>query len=183
MKGCGRTREQMVEFLEEKLGSREREELLDHLSRCVECAREYEKLGRLYGLMSSDNVTLPPAEIFEGVNKNLYHTVGMSGRRSRLSRLLPEILIPVLAAVALLLIVLWPRNGTVEFNIPVAELIEDEDVASLVVAGTVDRQIVEEFILLEDHLLPHYDEAIDELTPEEEEELIIALQRKYRPGT
>ncbi|MDH4210077.1 MAG: hypothetical protein OEV79_01330 [candidate division WOR-3 bacterium] len=183
MRDCGRTREQMVELLEEQLGSREREELFNHLSRCVECTREYEKIKRQYGLMNSDNVTLHPAEVFEGMKTNVRHTVWLSRPRSRLPRLLPEILIPVLAAAALLLIILWPRNGTVEFNIPVAELIEDEDIAGLVVAGTVDRQMVKELTLIEDHLLPDYEEAIDELTREEEEALIIALHRKYRSGT
>jgi hypothetical protein len=183
IRGCARVRGQKVEPLEEQPRSREREELLDHLSRCTQCTAEYEEPTRLYGLMSSDSVTLLLAEVSVGMKRNVRRALRPSGTISSLPRLLPEILIPVLAAAALLMIILWPRNGTVEFSIPVAELIEDEDIAGFVLAGTVDEQIMRELVLIEDHLLPGYEEAIDELTREEEDELIIALQREYRAGT
>ena len=121
-------------------------------------------------------------EVFEEMRMNVGRNTWTPDRRSRLPQLLAEILVPTLAVAALLLIILWPRNGTVEFNVPVAELIEDEEIAGLVFAGIVDDEMMEDFIIIENHLVSDYEEAIDELTPEEEEELVVALSRKFMPG-
>ena len=183
MKDCTRARKQLVELIEEELAPFEREEMLEHISHCAKCTREYRELKKLYGLMKADTVSLPPAEIFDEMRRNVHPHGRLSGRRSKLPRFLAEVLVPVLGVAALLLIILWPRNGTVEFNVPVTELIEDEEIAGLIFARTVDNEMLKELIIIEGHLLPAYEEAIDELTPEEEEEFILALNRKFIPGT
>ncbi|UCD05959.1 MAG: hypothetical protein JSV98_01625 [candidate division WOR-3 bacterium] len=183
MKDCARARKQLVELLEEELAPFEREELLEHISHCAKCTQEYRELKKLYGLMKADKVSLLSAETFEEMRRNVRPDSWVSGRKSRLPRFLAEVLVPVLGVAALLLIILWPRNGTVEFNVPVDELIKDEEIAGLVFAHTVDNEMLKELIIIEGYLLPAYEEAIDELTPEEEEEFILALNRKFLSGT
>lgn len=183
MKNCRQVQKDLIGFFEEELTQAERERLLEHLSRCTKCALEFRKLKNLYGLMDSDIIPLPTSEVFEEIRRNVRRNVSSSDRRSGLLRILAEILVPILAAAALLLIIFWSRSGTVEFKISVSELIEDEEIAGYVFAGIVDDEMLKELIIIERHLLFDYDEAIDELTPEEEEEFIAALNRKFFPGT
>lgn len=180
---CKRVQKDLIKLHEEELSQAERERLFEHLSQCAKCAQEYRELKNLIGLMDADTVPLPSSEVFAELKRSVRRNVLSSARRSRLPRFLAESLVPILAAAALLLIILWPHNGTVDFNVSVSELIEDEEIAGHVFAGTVDDAMLKELIVIEGQLLPDYEEAIDELTPEEEEEFVAALNRKFLSGT
>ena len=84
---------------------------------------------------------------------------------------------------ALLLITLKPRDPTVEISIPVANLIEDEAIANIAVAGLVNSSLVEEMARMEEFLSFDNDEAIAEMSREERKTLVNFLNRKYTTGT
>lgn len=173
----------MVDFLEEQVSSSEREELSNHLDRCPACAREFQELKRLLGILDEDEVILPTTEVFDKMKAGIRLQRTYSKPISRLRVILPKVLVPAFITAVLLLIFLWPRNGTVEFSIPVTDLIEDEDIAAIVLMGTIDKRMAKELAAVEDCFLPATEEAIDELTINEGEALIIALNRKYPSGT
>jgi hypothetical protein len=78
---------------------------------------------------------------------------------------------------------LRPKNDKIEISIPVVDLIEDGEIASMAIAGILDRDTFEGILAMEDHVLPDNEEAIDEMTRSEKNEFIISLHRKYPLGT
>jgi anti-sigma factor RsiW len=181
MKTCRWIRDHIIEYFDGGLSGSVREDLLSHVSQCPQCRQEYERYARMYSLINEDEVVFPPDGVFERIKAN--------ARGGKISvpqitlRRISRILVPTLAAAAILLIILWPRNRTVEFSVPVATLLEDEDIASIAVAAVVNEDMVRDLAAIEYYLMPETEQAIDELTVDEKIEFVDCLHNRYPAGT
>lgn len=181
MSTCRKFRDQMIDCIEQQLKSDQQKQLHDHLARCAECNLEYQKLQRLFDLLGKDTLTLPARESFEAMKIAARQQVPHF--RPFTVKNLARVLVPVFAAAVIFLIMLRPKNDKIEISIPVADLIEDGEIASMALAGILDRDTFEGILAMEDHVLPDTEEAIDEMTSSEKNEFIISLNRKYPLGT
>lgn len=181
MKTCSWIRDHIIEYFDGALNGSEREDLLSHVSQCPQCRQEYMRYARLYSLINEDAVPLPPDGVLERIKANA------RGKEVSASQTTPRriwrILFPALAAAAVLLVILWPRDRTVEFSVPVATLIEDEDIASIAVAGVVNEDMVRDLAAIEYYLIPEIEQAIDELTVDEKIKFVNCLHDRFRTGT
>ncbi|UCF69735.1 MAG: zf-HC2 domain-containing protein [candidate division WOR-3 bacterium] len=178
---CGRTADLIIEYLEGALSESDKHDLLYHLSRCPRCSHEYEKNMKLYRIMREDTVIFPPAAVFDRIKENARQAVG--GHVRVTFRRTLRFLVPATAAAIMLLVVFWPRGRTVEFGVPVATLIEDVDIASIAMAAVIDEDMAHDLSTIEHYLLPEIEQAIDELTADERNELVNSLQERYPAGT
>jgi hypothetical protein len=180
MKKCAHYTEQIIDLLENQLTNRARGELLGHIEHCAECAQEYKKLQKLNEVMNRDELTLPPEATFERIK--LAARMQVAYPRRRFFRQLLKVSLPVFALTAMLLIFLRPRVETVEMSIPVANLLEDEEIAEFAIAGIVSTDILHEIDDLEEQFFIDTEEAIGEMSKEEKNELVRSLYRKYAIG-
>ncbi|MGD8978774.1 MAG: zf-HC2 domain-containing protein [candidate division WOR-3 bacterium] len=181
MKDCRNRKEKLIDLLENQLSGEDRNELLEHLKHCPHCAREYSKLQKLRRVMDSDRVEYPPEDTFERM-KSLARQRVLQPRRRLLGRLF-KALVPAFALAVLLLFILRSRAETVNISIPVAHLLEDEEIAEIAIAGIVSNDLVTEIEVLEEQLSFDADEAIEELSMQQRSELVNSLRRKYAAGT
>jgi anti-sigma factor RsiW len=181
MRDCGNRKKKLIDLLEDQLSGEDRTELLEHLKHCVHCAREYNKLQKLRRVMDSDRVKYPSEDTFERM-KSLARQSVLHPRPKLLGRLF-KVSVPAFALAVLLLFVLRGRVETVDMSIPVAHLLEDEEIAEIAVAGVVSKDLVREIEVLEEQLTFDADEAIEELSIQQRNELVSSLRRKYAAGT
>jgi len=181
MKVCGWVEKHVIDYFDNGLNDADRKKLLSHVAQCPDCKREYQKYERLYRVMSEDEVVLPPVGAFDEIRENSRRET--TGSRRLVLKRMSRILLPALAVAAILLVVLWPRNETVEFGVPVATLIEDEDIAFLAVAAIVDEDMMHEFAAIEYYLLLETEQAIEELTADEKSDFINSLHQRNPTGT
>ncbi len=181
MNVCDDCQKMMIDLIEDELTAAEKKWLLRHLSDCVDCSKEYKRLKKLYGLMDRDGIQLPPQEFFDHVRSTAKQ--GVTDRRKLSLKQIAKILVPSLAAAAILILILRPSNNAVEWSVPVSSLIEDEDVAYVAMQGIVTEELVKDLILLEDQLPFDPEEEIEGLTVDEKKRLIDVLNQKYAIGT
>ena len=181
MRECERYQQQMIEYLEDQLAGDAYRELLEHIVQCAVCAQEFNRLKQLYRVMDEDEVTLPSVEFFERVKLTSRQRVTQR-RRVTFDRL-ARILVPALAVAAILLVVFGRLDDTVEINIPVTNLIEDQEIADIVFAGIVNEEVFNEIIGMEDYLAFDNDDEIEDMTIEERKELVDALYQRYALDT
>lgn len=178
---CGWIGRHLVDYFEGELNDHDRNGLLSHVAQCADCRREYDKYARLYLVMSEDEVGLPSTEVFDQIKE--------SARRAPIDavqavlRRAAKILVPALSAAAILLIILWPRNKTVEFSIPLAALMEDKEIALIAVTAVVHEDVAHDLASIEYYLLPETELAIDEMTADEKDEFVSSLHQRYPMGT
>ena len=181
MKDCKNRKEMLIDLLEDQLSSKDRTELLKHIKHCAYCAREYSKLQELNRLMDRDRVEYPSEDTFERMKASARQKVQYT-RRRLLGRLF-KISVPALAMAVLLLFILRGRVETVDVSVPVAHLLEDEEIAHIAIAGIVSTDLMREIESLEEQLSFDADEAIEELSTHQRSELVSSLRRKYAAGT
>lgn len=181
MKICEEFTKYMVDCLEKQLSPEDRVRLLTHIEQCADCKKEYQRLENLYGIMDKDDVTFPPQEYFETI-KAVVGKQWLRPKRLSLKGIL-KILIPTFAAAAIIMVVLKPPSKTIEYSIPVDNLIQDEEIAEVAIDGIIDEEIAKEILAMEDYLLVDTDEAIEEFTADEKKEFVNSLHDRYRIGT
>ena len=180
MKKCEEFMKHMVDCLERQISPEDHTRLLAHIEKCARCKKEYLRLEKLYRIMEKDDVTLPPREYFQTIK------VAARERRVRPKRLslkgVLKILIPTFAAAAILLLVLRPSGSTIDYIIPVDNLIEDEEIAEVAIDGIINEDVAREIIAMEDYLHVDTDELIEEFTADEKKEFVNSLHEKYPVG-
>lgn len=181
MTGCSKRREQIVDLLENHLSDSARAELLDHIKHCPECAREYKQLNNLNRIMDGDIVQYPSQDTFERMKSAARQRAVFP--KSRVLRRFFKVSVPAFAVVVILFLMLQRRVDTVDMSIPVAHLLEDEEIAEIAVTGVVNADLVREIEFLEEQLYFETDEAIEELSKEQRNELVSSLRRRYTVGT
>jgi hypothetical protein len=130
--------------------------------------------------MNRDELALPPEATFERIK--LAARMHVAYPRRRFFRQLLKVSLPVFALTAMFLILLRPRVETVEMSIPVANLLEDDEIAEFAIAGIVSTDILHEIDDLEEQFFIDTEEAIGEMSKEEKNELVRSLYRKYAIG-
>ncbi|KPL12955.1 hypothetical protein AMJ74_05900 [candidate division WOR_3 bacterium SM1_77] len=181
MKKCARYQQQMIDCIEDQLTKEAHDELLEHIERCAACAREYRQLRALYEVMDKDRVALPAGECFEKIKMASSQRVVLPKRITL--KQLARILVPVLAVTVIFVMLFSRRNDVIEINIPVTNLIEDEEIAEIAFAGIVDEDIFDEIMDMEKYLTFDNDDEIEEMTIEEKNELIDSLCQRYALDT
>ena len=181
MKKCAHYKAEIIDLMEDQLTAKARDELLEHIEHCVECAQEYRNLQKLNEIMNRDEVMLPPEEMFEQMKSAARKQVVYP--KPRLMRQLVMVSLPIFAVAVMLLIILRGRGETVEMSIPVANLLEDEEIAEIAIAGIVSTDILDEIEKYEEQLIFDTEEAIDEMSEAQKSELVDILCRQYVIGT
>jgi len=181
MKKCARYQQQMIEYIENQLAIDVHHELLEHIEHCAVCAQEFRRLRKLYKVMDEDEVTLPSGEFFDRVKLASSQPVAHQ-KRIAFTRL-ARILVPVLVVTAIFLVLFSRRSDVVEINIPVTNLIEDEEIASIAFAGVVNEEVFDEIMDMEYYLTFDNNDEIEEMTIEEKNELIDSLYQRYALDT
>ncbi len=181
MKECCRCRELLIDLLEGELSVKLREEVLQHIKNCAQCALEYAKLQKLSEVMMQDEVVLPRAGTFESMKQIARQQV--SQPRRRLLWRVVQVFVPAFAVAVALFMIFRGRGDTVEMSIPVANLLEDADIAGIAVSGIISQDILDEIGELERGMMQDTDEMIDEMSDNEKKELVNILHQKYAVGT
>ena len=181
MNKCSRYRTLLVSLLEDELSPAMREELLQHIAECTQCALEYSRLQKLGEVMTEDEVVLPREGRFE-MMKQRVRQQAIRPRRRLFGRL-AKVFVPACALAAALSMIFRGRGETVEMSIPVAHLLEDRDIAEIAMSGIVSRDVLEEIGELEGDMVTDTDEMIDEMSDFEKKELVNSLYEKYAIGT
>ena len=133
MKKCSHYRTLLIDLLEDELSPAMREELLQHIVQCTQCALEYSRLQKLSEVMTQDEVALPREGSFETM-KQRARQQAIRPRRNLLGRL-AKVFVPACALAAALFMIFKGRGETVEMSIPVAHLLEDRDIAKIAMAA------------------------------------------------
>jgi anti-sigma factor RsiW len=181
MKDCQDRREQIIDLLEDQLSVADRAELMEHIKRCANCAEEYNKLKNLGRVMASDRIEYPPKDVFERMKSAARQKVVYPNRR--LLRRLFKVSVPAFALAVILFFILRSQPDTVDMNIPVAHLLEDEEIAEIAVTGIINNDLVKKIEVMEEQLSFNTDEAIEEMSAEQRHELVSSLRRRYTVGT
>jgi len=181
MINCLHYQQQMIEYIENQLPRDVQREMLEHIKHCAVCAHEYRRLKKLYKVMDEDEVTLPSGEFFDKVKSASRQRV-VQQTRETLTRW-ARVIVPALAISAIVLVVFSRRNDVVEINIPVTNLIEDEEIAGIAFAGIVNEEVFDEIMNMEDCLVFDNDDEIEEMTIEEKNEFIDSLYHRYTLDT
>jgi predicted anti-sigma-YlaC factor YlaD len=177
---CKKCKEKLLDYLEHQLSDIEHREIEEHLQQCSSCQKEYHSLTKLYGILDRDEVILPEAQFFDDLKLRLRQK-DITPHRSPVWKI-ARVLVPVAVAAVILLLVYWP-SPTTEISVPVADLLEDRNVAQYALSRIVDDELVHELTEVEDQFLFDIDEVLDEFTDEQKEQFIKILYEKYGMGT
>jgi hypothetical protein len=174
---CSEFNKKIIDYLEHQLSDEDEKVFSEHLKHCEQCQKDYAKLKNLYALLDKDEVILPEQEFFENLKIKIRQKT-LIIKKSSIWKI-AKILVPV-AVAAVLLLILYRPNGTVEIAVPTSILLEDKEIASLGLEGVVDDQLIQDLEIVEEYLLSYdVDKLIEELSEAERSQLIGALYKKY----
>lgn len=179
MKTCEEFKKRLIDYIEQQLTEHDYKRYYEHLRDCRRCQKEYGAVRQLYKILVADEIVLPEKAFFDDLR---FHVQGEKmGFRPSILRNIVRIVVPLLAAVTILLILNRPEK-TVEIVVPTSALIADEDVASLSLSGVIDEELIQEMAVVESYLPFDINETIDGLTSEEHAALLEQLSMKYGNG-
>jgi len=176
MKICKDFKNKIVDFIENQLVDEEYKKFEVHLRQCDKCQREYLALKNLYKVLDRDEVILPENEFFDNLKAKVRQKEIILHRPYVFKTL--RVLVPIFA-VAIILLFLQEPQKTTEVIIPVANLLDDQEVASYALSRVIDDNLISELSIVEDYFPMELDEIIDELNEAEIKELIRILNEKY----
>jgi predicted anti-sigma-YlaC factor YlaD len=180
MNTCKKFKGKLLDYLEHQLSDAEHREFDEHLQQCSLCQKEYRALTKLYNILDKDKVILPEAQFFDDL-KIKVRQKDITPRRLSVWKI-TRVLVPVAVTAAIVLFFYKPSKTT-EIAVPVADLLEDRNIASLALSRLVDDALVDEFSEIEDQFLFDIDDALNEFTDEQKEQFIKVLYEKYEMGT
>jgi predicted anti-sigma-YlaC factor YlaD len=182
MKTCSWIRKRLIDRLEGELTEVDARAFDSHLEQCPGCRHEFEQVSTLYSKLSGDDVPLPSDEFWENTRQRIRQRSIPLEKNWWLRKLMPVTAAVVAACLVVLLLVRKPSQ-TIEMVVPVSEMLEDEDIATIALATVVHNDVFEEFLVIEESLPFDIDETIGEMTPEEQELLIKLITRPSGAGT
>jgi len=177
---CKKFKGKLLDYLEHQLSNTEHRKFEEHLQQCSLCQKEYLSLKKLYGILDRDEVILPEAQFFDDV-KVTVRQKDITPQRLPIWKI-TRVLVPV-AITAAIALLLYRPSKTTEISVPVADLLEDRNIASLALSRIVDDALVNELTEVEDQFMYDIDEILDEFTDEQKEQFIKVLYAKYGMGT
>jgi anti-sigma factor RsiW len=180
MNTCKKMRGKLLDYLEHQLSDTEHREMKEHLQQCSLCQKEYLSLKKLYGILDRDEVILPEAQFFDDLKVKVRQK-DITPQQSPVWKI-TRVLVPV-AVTAAIVLLLYRPSETTEISVPVADLLENRNIASLALSRIVDDALVNELTEIEDQFLFDIDEVLDEFTDEQKEQFIKILYEKYGTGT
>jgi anti-sigma factor RsiW len=180
MNTCKRCKEKLLDYLEHQLGDAEHREIEEHLQQCSLCQKEYLSLKKLYGILDRDEVIQPEEQFFDDLKVRVRQK-DITPQRSPAWKI-ARVLVPV-AVTAAIVLLLYRPSQTTEISVPVADLLEDRNIAQYALSRIVDDALVDELTEIEDQFLFDIDEVLDEFTDKQKEQFIKILYEKYGMGT
>jgi hypothetical protein len=169
-------------LMESDMSDHDRIEFDRHLKDCERCRQEFNELKLLYSRLHDDEVPLPDDRYWETVRQRVRQREVCIGKKPSWVKRLVPIAVPVIAlCIALFVFVIRPSQ-TVEMIIPVAEILEDEDIAALALERMSHEEIVDDFEVIEESLPLDIEEAFSEMTSEEKELFIEFLTQNNGIG-
>ena len=176
MKECKEFGARILDFAEGQMSLEEKRKFQDHLKQCAFCQQEYETTSKLINILDQDKVVMPEGEFFENLRTKVRQRVIFT-KTSYFPKLV-RVLVPVLVA-ALVLVILYKPQKTIEMSIPVANLLEDEEIASYALSKIVDQEFVNDWNEVEKNFSLEIEEELKALTEQERIEFIKWLFKKY----
>jgi hypothetical protein len=173
---CEDFRLKIIEYVEETLDPVEEKRLSEHVRTCPACQAELNRYVHLFELLDKDEVEMPDYTFFDAVKQRARQIELMPARR--FTRWL-KVLVPICAAVVIIVILLGRGEKSIEMSVPISTLLEDEEIAHIGLTSIINDKLVDELVAIEDYLLSEADLALEELTDEEEEYLLQILHDKY----
>lgn len=176
----------VVDYLENNLDPVRKDEFEKHLCSCPYCQAAHKELTALYALLAKEEIPQPDdlfwREIRQRIGQLDHRSAGPSGHRPWRFRYL---LLPTLAAAAVLLIVtlIHHPTATIEYSIPIENIIQHDDFNLLSLDNLVDDSLYQQLISLETYFEPAVDDALDELNLEEKMHLIKIIKDQYGDKT
>ncbi len=176
MKECKEFCARISDFVKGMMSAEDKKKLEEHLKQCAFCQKEYEATVKLFGFLDRDAVPMPEPEFFENLKTKIRQRVILT-KTSYFPKLI-RVLVPV-AIAAIALIVLYKPSKTIEMSIPVANLLEDREIASYTLTKIVDQELVNDLDEIERSFSTEIEEELKGLSEQERIEFIKGLFKKY----
>jgi anti-sigma factor RsiW len=181
MKECSWVQSRLIDRIEGELHDAETCVFDAHIKECPACRREYEITRRLYSSLK-DEVQVPDDAYWDSLRHRIrQHPVPLRVRHSWFRKLVP-IAIPVLVAFVVIVLLSRRPSPTIEMTVPVSELLEDEDIATLALQTIVHDDMLQDLIIIEEFLPFDIDEMIGEMTLQEQQLFIELMMKEQGHG-
>ncbi len=168
-----------VDYAEDHLEPACRKEYERHLAGCPSCRAEQNELGSLFALFDKEEIPYPGPEFWERVRQSMRSEPLSIARRSwRWWLRFTPALAPILAAAWLFVAHNRPAS-TIDFHVPLENIVQSDDLDLLPLADLVDDSLYESMTVLEPYYEPDVDDAFDELNDEQQKTLIISIMEHY----
>lgn len=177
MKICTWINKIMVDRLEGELSSKDNKMFDTHLASCTSCQREFAQLKKLYAHLHDERMPELDDGYWEEVRQRVRQQyIPLRPQRSWIRKLVP-VAVPVIAACIALVVFIKRSPQTIEMTmtVPVAELLEDEDIAAITLQHMVFDDLIEDFEVIEESLPLDFDETLSEMTSQEKQLFIKML--------
>ncbi len=175
MKNC-KNKKRILDYIENLMPQDERVLFEKHLNECEECRQELSGYKKLYELIDKDEISLPEKEFFERMKENI--------RREEipLKKQLwkfPGVLAPVFGVIIFLILFNFKKEQSIEIPVSVTNLIQDENLNSLLLEKVVDDELMRQFNIIEEYLGIESEQTLIEMTQDEKKEFIKILYNRY----
>jgi anti-sigma factor RsiW len=177
MKKCSWVQKRIIDRIEGELNDAEVVAFDMHIKECSLCKREYRDFRRLYESLRGEQVPLPADAFWERMQQRIRrHPIYLPVGRQWLRKLVP-VAACVLTACVLVFMLVKRSPRSVEIDIPVSELLEDEDIAEIALRSMACDDLSKDIMIIEESMPFDIDEMVSEMTSEEQE-LFIELITK-----
>uniref|UniRef100_A0A7C6AGE5 Zinc-finger domain-containing protein n=1 Tax=candidate division WOR-3 bacterium TaxID=2052148 RepID=A0A7C6AGE5_UNCW3 len=175
MKNC-KNKKRILDYIENLMLQEEKVSFEKHLNECEECRQELSGYRKLYELIDKDEISLPEKEFFERIKKNI--------RKEEIPLKKPlwkflGVLAPVFGLVIFLILFKFKKEQSIEIPVSVTNLIQDENLNSLLLEKIVDDELIKQFNVIEENLGIESEQTLSEMNQDEKEEFIKILYNKY----
>ncbi len=175
MKKC-KNKTLILDYIENVISSDQKVLFEKHLNECTECREELFAYKKLYELIDKDSIVLPEKEFFEKIKDNI--------RKEEIPLKKPRlkfwgVLAPVLGFIVFLILFNFNKEKSIEIPIYVNNLIQDENLNSLLLERLVDEELINQFNIIEEYLELEFTQILMEMDQNEKQEVIKILFNKY----
>ena len=169
-----------VDYAENQLDPTLRAEYERHLAGCPSCREAQRELKSLFALIEKEEIPCPSLEFWESVRQSVRRENRPAQRRwGRWWFRFAPVLVPILAAAVWLFVVHRRPAPTIDFPVPLENIVQSDDLDLLSLDDLVDDSLYERMTALERYYEPGVDDALDELNDAEQKTLIQTIRERY----
>ncbi len=175
MKVCA-FKEKVIDYFEGCIPAEDKAIFESHLKDCSVCQNELSALKKLREIMDEDIVNMPGKEFFDRLREKIRQQE-LAVKRPRWGIL--GILIPVLSVLIIFVFLNLKKDRFVEITINTFNLSQDKYLNALLLDRVIDDEISIKLGALEEYFSGDIEQGLDELTTEEEQELLKTIKDRY----